>query len=115
MDWDLAEPGSPVTDLAQLAYYFVPLRGERGWREAGFHDAPDYVRRLNVICEAYGGFSPAEIVPELLSLHGAEVRHIAELGRQGVYPWDTWLADGWIAAIEADRSWLERELVCLLR
>lgn len=110
VDWDLAEPGFPVTDLAQLAYYFVPLRGERGWREAGFRDAPDYVRRLDVICEVYGALSPADVVRELLSLHDTESARIAELGGQGVYPWDTWLADGWIAQIEADRSWLGRGL-----
>jgi thiamine kinase-like enzyme len=28
IDWDFAEPGLPLTDLAQLALYFVPLRGE---------------------------------------------------------------------------------------
>ncbi|MGI8484861.1 MAG: aminoglycoside phosphotransferase family protein [Thermomicrobiales bacterium] len=110
VDWDLAEPGFPITDLAQLAYYFIPLRGDRGWREAGFSDAPDYVSRLGAICEAYGAFRPADVINELLSLHSAEARRILQLGKQGRYPWDTWLAGGWIAGIETDRSWLKREL-----
>ena len=115
VDWDLAEPGFPITDLAQLAYYFVPLRGERGWREAGFSDTPDYVRRLDVICAGYGAFSPADVISELLNLHNTEQNRITELGAQGLYPWDTWLADGWIAGIEADRLWLEGELGYLVR
>ncbi len=115
VDWDLAEPGLPLTDLAQLAYYFIPLRGERGWREAGFHDAPDYVGRLNALCDAYGAVGPADVTSELLHLHDTEVHRIMDLDTQGVYPWDAWLADGWIAQIEADRLWLEREFGYLVR
>lgn len=65
VDWDLAEPGFPLTDLAQLAYYFVPLRGETGWRAAGFETEPDIVHRVEVVCGAYDTYSMHDLIVEL--------------------------------------------------
>ena len=36
IDWDFAEPGDPLWDVGQFAWYAVPLRGEDHWREPGF-------------------------------------------------------------------------------
>jgi Ser/Thr protein kinase RdoA (MazF antagonist) len=41
IDWDFAEPGNPLADVAQLASRIVPLRGDDHWEKAGFSTRPD--------------------------------------------------------------------------
>ncbi|HEY7202345.1 MAG TPA: aminoglycoside phosphotransferase family protein, partial [Candidatus Dormibacteraeota bacterium] len=36
IDWDFAQPGPAISDLAYLAWYAVPLAGDRRVREYGF-------------------------------------------------------------------------------
>jgi Ser/Thr protein kinase RdoA (MazF antagonist) len=106
IDWDFAEPGRAITDLAQLALYFVPLRGDKGWLDAGFSEAPDYVHRLNVICGAYGAFTPDDVIRELDCLQHLEMARTAEWGEQGRHPWDKWLAQGDVEEFRAENEWL---------
>lgn len=108
VDWDLAEPGNPLTDLAQLAYYFVPLRGESGWRDAGFDHEPDFERRIEAICTAYGSYGPAELIIELDCWQRFELERTQKLGGEGRYPWCQWLAEGEIEVWESDNRWLRQ-------
>jgi hypothetical protein len=56
IDWDFAHPGDRIEDVAQLAYYFIPLRGTLGWQNAGFEKRPHLAVRLQTLVEAYGMF-----------------------------------------------------------
>jgi len=58
IDFEHASPGPRVWDLAYLAYRLVPLAA-RGNPDLPWRDDRD--RRLAVLCEAYGGPSPAEV------------------------------------------------------
>lgn len=107
VDWDLAEPGLPLTDLAQLAYYAVPLRAGDHWRHAGFASQPDIVHRLQVIAATYGDVDPDHILVELRSLLDGESTRISQLGEHGVYPWTTWYESGEHYVFQADKRWLE--------
>ncbi len=40
VDWDMAEPGSPLHDVAFLALHVVPLRSEDRARKVGFASEP---------------------------------------------------------------------------
>jgi hypothetical protein len=63
IDWDTASPGPRVWDLAYLAYRLVPL-SEPGTVESGPVDPGERVRRLGLLCDAYGeGPRPAEVLP----------------------------------------------------
>ncbi|WP_329585749.1 aminoglycoside phosphotransferase family protein [Kitasatospora sp. NBC_01250] len=106
IDWDLAVPGEPIDDLAQLAWYSVPLRSPERQRRAGYGpDGAPLARRLRLLCAAYGGVDPAEVLDALVRLQRWETERIARLGPLGVEPWSTFLEREFVPDIEAERSW----------
>lgn len=110
IDWDFAEPGERITDVAQLAWYFVPLRGEQHWRDAGFAERPDFARRLAVLAEAYGGVSVAEVVRELDRLQHFDMDRTRTLGGAGVYPWRLFWDRGGMETLRRENEWLAEVL-----
>lgn len=108
IDWDFAEPGLPVVDLAHVAWTAVPLRSDEQWREEGFECPPDLRHRLHVLCEAYGRFAPGEVLDALDGLHRMMRRRTLRLGTAGVEPWRTLLQRGDPQAGDEQRLWLER-------
>jgi phosphotransferase family enzyme len=65
IDWDSAGPVTPLEDLADAAWSFVPLVPERQLAEAGFDPVPDLGERLRVLVDGYGLADRASIVPAL--------------------------------------------------
>lgn len=106
LDWDLAEPGERITDLAQLAWYFAPLRGESGWRKAGFAEPPDFRRRVQVLCEAYGDFTADQVLAEVDRLQHADMEITQRLGGAGVYPWSLFYDRGGMQILREENAWL---------
>jgi hypothetical protein len=53
IDWDLAGPGSPLSDLAFVAWQWVPLHGPFVTRFMGWSHPPDRIRRLRLLLDAY--------------------------------------------------------------
>ena len=100
LDWDFAQPGNRITDLAQLAWYFAPMRGDEGWVKAGFVQLPDLRHRVNVICEGYGGYSSEELLNELDQLQHKDLELTARLGGAGVHPWNLFYNRVGMAMIE---------------
>ncbi len=107
IDWDFAEPGERVTDLAQMAYYFVPLRGEKGWQQAGFIEQPNLRKRLNVLCEAYGSFKVDDILYAAIEWLKEELCRIQELGGNNIEPWASFRRRGDAEEIVLDIDWLK--------
>jgi hypothetical protein len=116
IDWDFAEPGTALRELAQLAWYSVPLRGGDAWQEHGFPSPPDLCARLEAVCDAYGSsHTPASVVTELLSLQDDERSRIQTLGSVGTQPWAAFLERGDPSSIDAEREWLYRSRHTLCR
>ena len=107
IDWDFAEPGKAITDLAQMAYYFAPFRGESGWQEAGFAERPDFRHRLDVLCKNYGRFTADEVLTEIALWLQEELRRVRSLGEKGAEPWVSFLRRGDDQEILDDLAWLE--------
>jgi len=112
IDWDFAEPGLPLTDLAQLALYWVPLRGEEHWREAGFPDRPEFAHRLSVLCDAYGSFTATEVVFAIEQLQQTSIDEIAERAALGLYPWTMFRDKGEIERTRFEIEWLRSTFPC---
>jgi Phosphotransferase enzyme family len=75
IDWDSAGPVSPLADLADAAWTFVPLAPPRQLTEAGFNPLPDLPARLRMFVEAYGLTDRKAILPALeRSMTGAAGR-----------------------------------------
>jgi Ser/Thr protein kinase RdoA (MazF antagonist) len=53
IDWDLAAPGRRIDDLASAAYFWVPLRPDKGARQWGL-PTTSRPQRLRLLCDAYG-------------------------------------------------------------
>ncbi len=65
IDWDSAQPASPLADLADAAWAFVPLAPPGQLAEAGFGQLPDLPARLRLFVDAYGLTDPKAILPAL--------------------------------------------------
>jgi Phosphotransferase enzyme family len=75
IDWDSAGPVSPLDDLADAAWTFVPLAPPRQLIEAGFDPLPDLPARLRMFVDAYGLTARKAILPALeRSMTGAAGR-----------------------------------------
>ena len=109
IDWDLAEPGETIMDVAQIAWHLVPLRGDDFWSKAGFEEPPVLRERLHLLCEAYGEFSPDGVVHALHDLQETEISRISTLGRSGLEPWSTYLRRGDLEVTTKERDWLKAE------
>ncbi len=105
IDWDFAEPGTALEDVAQLAWYLVPLRGEEHWREAGFGQRPVLQERLETLCEAYGA-APSAVLDALSTLQMKEMNRTRELAQRGIEPWASFAAQGDGEKIAQEAAWL---------
>jgi hypothetical protein len=82
IDWDLAGPGRAVSDLAFVAWQWVPLHGPSVTRMLGWEHPPDRIRRLRLLLDAYGladrtGFVD-EVIARIRYNRGIMVRKAAE-------------------------------------
>lgn len=107
IDWDLAEPGPPITDVAFLALQVVPLRDDRYAREAGFGGEIPRAARLRRLCEVYGGVGAVDVLTEVSRLHDRDLERELTWGPLGREPWATFLARGDNRIIREDRAWLD--------
>ncbi|MFJ3599689.1 MULTISPECIES: phosphotransferase [unclassified Streptomyces] len=109
IDWDFAAPGHAVDDLAQLAWYAVPLRPADPGR------APDAAARtrLAVLCSAYGA-RPGAVLDALEELQEREAGRIRRLGAKGLEPWAGFLARGDTDEMREEGHWLRENRGALL-
>ena len=105
IDWDMAEPGDRMDDIAQMAWYGVPLRPREACIEAGVQPGPAQARRLSILCEVCE-VSRTDVVEALMSLQKAEADRTERLGAQAMEPWATFRARGDVCSIEHEEAWL---------
>lgn len=113
IDWDFAAPGHAIDDLAQLAWYAVPLRPMEQQRRASVTGASTLQARLHALCTAYGE-QPVAVIEALDALQSREAARIERLGRQGTEPWATFLVRGDAAEMMAEQCWIRSESDALL-
>lgn len=112
IDWDFAQPGLAVDDLAYLAWQLVPLQPDERARQYGL--AADFSRtdRLLAVCDGYGKmYSPDDVVAHAIDVIESEMRHTRELAAQGVYPWTRFAEDGAIEAFKGEANWIRKTYI----
>lgn len=114
IDWDFAQPGSALDDLAYLAWYAVPLSGKKRTVEYGFAGEVDRVRRIRALCEAYGGYSPSAVVTGAIDVIQTERDQMAELARRGLEPWVSFVADGTLTGFDGEIAWIRSHRAALV-
>lgn len=107
IDWDTAEPESPLIDVASLALNLVPLRDDAYAAQAGFSGPVPRSKRLQVLCSVYGdGVDPRALLEHVEALHERELERTLRWGARGLEPWATFLRRGDEPAIRGDMHWL---------
>jgi len=109
IDWDFAQPGTPLDDLASAAKHWVPLYSDGRAADDGWELPVDRPARLRTLCDAYGldRAGRAELIPTVL--RNAMFGYVSHKtwGEAGV----PGFAEMWRAGsgdlILGDRAWLE--------
>ena len=114
IDWDFAEPGRALTDLAYLARYAVPVAPASQLASYGLPPGIPRPERLARLCAAYGQVHPADVLGELAVLIEREISDTAILAARGLHPWASFAADGNIGIWEAELTWLRGSGAALL-
>jgi hypothetical protein len=105
IDWDFAEPGEALDDVAQLAWNAVPLRGPEIMQAAGLAEGCDLRARVNTLCQAYGVAASATL-DALERLIAREISRLQVLGSAGVEPWSSFRDRGDEASLGQELGWL---------
>jgi hypothetical protein len=106
IDWDFAEPDSPLRDLGTAALGVVPFLGDESARRH-FPRPPDRRRRLAVLSDAYGGTSPGDLVDAAVAYLETEAHRVITLGGEGREPWASHLHRGTAEVLSKRVQWIE--------
>ena len=111
IDWDFAQPGTVLDDLASAAKHWVPLASDDRAASDGWLIPIDRRRRLRVLCDAYGldRSGREALIPTVL--RNAQFGYLSHKawGEAGVPGFAEMWRDGSGASILGDRAWLEEQ------
>ena len=106
IDWDMAQPGRPSEDVAQLAWHSIPLKPRRQRQQAGM-SVQAQRERLHLVCSLFE-LSPGELVTDVLKLQHQEVEHMLRLSANDVPPWRRFANRGDPKEIRRESQWLRQ-------
>lgn len=109
IDWDFAEPGFPVDDVAQVAWYSVPMRPSESCKDTGIN-SDNREHRLSCLCEAYG-IDVGQVLAALTSLQQREIDRIIKFGGSGLEPWASFLSRGDVEEMTDELKWLQKYII----
>jgi hypothetical protein len=109
IDWEFAQPGTRLDDLASAAKLWVPLCSDERAAGDGWNLPLDRVARLRLLCDAYGLDGPgrAALLPTVHTNALFFYRSHKTWGEAGVPGFAEMWRDGSGDSILADRAWLE--------
>ena len=108
IDWEFAQPGNRIEDLASAAKHWVPLLSDDRAASEGWAVPVDRTRRLEILCDGYGleAQDRLGLVPAALANLRCGYRSHQEWGESGV----AGFAEMWHAGsgpiIRGDWDWL---------
>lgn len=104
VDWDYLEPAPPLWDFAQLCWYIVPTRAGH-WQAHGFAAEPDYLHRMGIVAD-HAGTTVEVLARTLLQVMALDRDRTLTWGGAGRYPWDKFLAEGFVTDIDHDAAFV---------
>lgn len=105
IDWDFAEPGPPLVDVAEAVCFLTPMADDDHARGCGFDEVPDRRRRFSAFCDAYGDLDPSEVLDAVEAYWTVDIERTSTLGPQGVHPWDGFYRRGLVDESIALLGW----------
>jgi hypothetical protein len=107
IDWDFAQPGTAIDDLAYLAWQLVPLQPDERGRQYGLAEGFTRADRLDALCQGYGGdVTPGEVIAAAVRVIETELATTRTLAAAGIHPWTRFAEDGAIAALTGEAQWI---------
>ena len=109
IDWEFAQPGTALDDVASAAKHWVPLISDERAVADGWLLPIDRVRRLRVLCDAYGFDAERRrsLIPTIIRSAEYGYRSHKEWGEAGVPGFAEMWAEGSGDVILGDRAWLQ--------
>jgi hypothetical protein len=111
IDFDLAQPGRAIDDVAALAKHWVPLMSDDRARAHGWQLPLDRAGRLRLLCDAYGldAHGRAVVVDAAIDFASVTARSHRMWAAAGQPSFGVMVARGVTDAIEGDGAWLATE------
>jgi hypothetical protein len=108
IDWDFAQPGTIVDDLASAAKHWIPLVSDERAGMDGFAFPVDRVRRLRILCDGYGADDDvrARLLPTVVRNAQYGYSSHKTWGEQGLPGFKEMWEAGSGPSILGDRDWL---------
>lgn len=108
IDWDFAEPASPMFDLAKFAFHATPMRGDSYCQECGLEGPTHRLERFATICDAYGCKDARVLLDAVDDYLVTDVLRMETLGLKGIYPWNEFVSRGLIAEHSQYLRWFRQ-------
>jgi hypothetical protein len=100
IDWDLARPGTVESELAFVAWQWVPLHHPDVARLFGWESPPDYGRRLQILLDAYGYPGRSHFVEAIIRRVGLNRDRMAGRAAAGVPGYVELVRQGHVLAMD---------------
>jgi hypothetical protein len=106
IDWDLAGPGSALSDLAFVAWQWVPLHGPFTTSLLGWTDPPDRARRLRLLLDAYGLGDRTGFIDHVVARVGYNRDIMVQKAAAGSRAYQTLIDNGHLVGMDEALSFL---------
>ena len=84
IDWDLAGPGSVQSEVAFIAWQWVPLLPPEDTRDFDWAEPPDVGRRLQILLDSYGLQDRSDFIDRVIDRVVLQYEGIAARAAQGI-------------------------------
>ncbi len=108
IDWDLAGPGSPQSDLAFVAWQWVPLHGPLVTRAMGWSEA-ERSSRLQILLDAYGLADRDRFIEAVVARVVLNRKVMLDRAQAGDPGYRALVEQGHVAGMDEALSYLEGE------
>jgi hypothetical protein len=106
VDFDFAQPGDALDDVAYALEYVAPFRGDaHAMRWHGFDAPPNRARRISVFAEEYGLATVDGLVEAVIRRQEMDGMYVRALAERGLEPQRTWVAHGFCDELAARVQW----------
>jgi hypothetical protein len=106
IDWDLAGPGTALSELAFVAWQWVPLHGPFVTELMGWTQPPDRVRRLRLLLDAYGLGDRAGFIDAVMERIGVNRATMVRMAADGDRAYESLIEQGHLAGMDEALAFL---------
>jgi Phosphotransferase enzyme family len=100
IDWDLAGPGTARSDLAFVAWQWVPLHGPMVARLVGWQEPPERARRLRLLLDAYGLEDRSGFIDDVVDRISYNRRIMTTRAAEGNQAYQSLIEQGHVAGMD---------------